>query len=104
MDREEIKSNLKNTKTWLRVVFMVLFALFYGVAISVYWAIVIFQVIYSLITSNINERVLQFSSSLTQYLYSVLNYMTFQTEETPFPFNEWPGGEKKHSDIVREEG
>ena len=87
---EEIKQNLKNKSMWLRVLFMVLFAIFYGIAISIFWAVVVFQVLYGLITGTANGRVVDFSRNLTAYLYDILRYLTMQFEEKPFPFNEWP--------------
>ncbi len=93
MHNEEIKQNLKNTNTWLRLVFMVLFGFFYFVAIALYGAMLIFQIIVSLVTGLPNERVRTFHASLVRYIYQVLRYISYGTERKPFPFDEWPQDE-----------
>lgn len=90
MEKEQLKQNLKNTSMWLRIFFMILFTVFYAAAISVFWVVVVFQVLHGLIAGHPNDRVVSFSSALTAYLYQVLNYLTVQTEQKPFPFDEWP--------------
>ena len=88
--KEEIKTNLKNTNTWLRLLFMVLFSAFYFLAISVFGAMLAFQILVALLTGNPNERVRQFHAQLVKYIYQVLRYVSFGTEEKPFPFSDWP--------------
>lgn len=91
--KEEIKQNLKNTNTWLRLVFMILFSIFYFVSISLYSVMLAFQVLVALITGNPNERVRAFHAQLVQYIYRVLRYISFGSEKKPFPFDDWPRDE-----------
>lgn len=88
--KEEIKTNLKNSSTWLRLLFMALFAAFYFLAIFVFGALLIFQILVALITGSTNERIRQFHAQLVKYIYQVLRFVSFGTEEKPFPFAEWP--------------
>jgi hypothetical protein len=57
----------------------------------VVWVIAVFQLISLLLTGQINQNLLPFGQGLSTFLYQVLRFLTFNTEEKPFPFSEWPG-------------
>jgi hypothetical protein len=86
----EIKENLKQQTIWLRGLYMLMFALFYSVAEFVLFAVVIFQFLFKLFTGNSNPRLLTLGQSLATYIYQVLQFLTFNSEYQPYPFNEWP--------------
>ena len=94
MNQEDIKNNLKNKNSWLRAFYIMLFVLFYSLAEIVLMAAVLFQVAVNILTGKVNEKVLSFSRVLTKYIYDVLKYITFQNDERPFPFAEWPSSEQ----------
>ena len=71
---------------------MVLFAILYGLAEIVIWAVVIFQFLVVLFTGAKNERLLDFGQKLTTYIYQIVLFQTFNTEAHPFPFSDWPEG------------
>jgi len=89
---DDVKTHIESTETWLRLLFMVLFAVISWIAKLVLIAVVIFQFIVKLFTGDINERALGLGGQLSSYIYQILNYLTFNTEERPFPFNDWPCG------------
>jgi len=37
-----------------------------------------------------NTRLLTFGRSLGSYVQQLVNFQSFNTEEKPFPFNDWP--------------
>ena len=88
--KEETKEHLRNPSSWKRLLYMLLFVVLYGVAEVVVTAVVVFQVIYNLFTGNINERLLAFGKQLSRYIYSILLYLTYNTQQRPFPFSDWP--------------
>jgi hypothetical protein len=90
MEKAEIKQNLKNTNTWLRLFIMILFIIFFGAAISIFGLLLLFQIVFSLLTGKSNERVRIFSKRLTSYLYQILVYLSYTSDERPFPFSDWP--------------
>ncbi len=93
MDKD-LKENLKRTTTWLRVLYMLLFTLFYTVAEIVLGAVVIIQIFFVLIKGDPNERLLTFGSQLSKYVYQIFMYLTYNSEEKPYPFSDWPTGDK----------
>jgi len=85
-----VKQNLSRRSIWMRLLYMLLFVIFYTVAELVIAAVVIFQFFLSLITGRANERLLFFGKSLSIYVYQVMRYLTFNGDTKPFPFEDWP--------------
>lgn len=95
-EQEESKSfqdNLKSRSTWLRLFFMIVVAILYGVSRMVVGAVVVLQYFWLLFTGGTNQRLAQLGQSLATYTYHIIRYLTFNTEERPFPFDvDWPTG------------
>jgi len=98
----EMKQNLKNTNTWLRMLFMILFAIFFGAALNIFGIIVLFQLILSLFTGKTNARVRKFSNQMSKYIYSIMDYLSYNSEERPFPFADWPEADVVEVETVPE--
>ena len=86
----DLKENVKSTSTWRRALYMVLYAVFYGFGEAVLFLVVVFQFLHSLFTGERNEMVLEFSENLCAWLYEVMLYLTYNSEDQPFPFAPWP--------------
>lgn len=74
---------------------MLLFALIFQVAELLIWLIVVYQFLQRLLSGESNARVARFSHALNWYVYGILRYLTFETEEKPFPFRDWEGSPPK---------
>jgi hypothetical protein len=85
-----IKSNFKNVDTWIRFGYMLLFAVVYNLLEIILLAVVLFQAFLTLITGSRNQRLLRFGGQLSTFFYQILQYLTYNSDETPFPFAEWP--------------
>ena len=89
--KEEVKKNLKNTNVWLRFLFMILFVVVYHFIVIIVMALVIlFQFIYTLLTGEPNGKIKPFSKQLVKYIYEIFLFLSYNTEEKPFPFSDWP--------------
>lgn len=93
MNNEELKSNLLSSKHWLRLVYMLLFAVILYAAIMVVWVLVLVQFLFSLITGLDNFKIRQFAYSLSTYIYQTLKFLTYSSDEKPFPFTDWPASD-----------
>ena len=83
--------NVKSRSTWLRLFFMIVVGLLYGISRVVVGAVVVLQFFWVLITGATNKQLEQLGQSLATYTYQVICYLTFNTEERPFPFDsDWP--------------
>jgi hypothetical protein len=90
MDNEQLKSNLTSSKHWFRLIFMLLFAAVLQLASIVMWVLVITQFFFSLITGEDNRYLRRFGHSLSTYIYDVLKFLCYSSDEKPFPFADWP--------------
>jgi hypothetical protein len=88
-----IKEHAKDVDVWIRGLFILVFGVLFYVLFWIILLLVLFQFVTKVITSKLNEQLMQFSNGLTQYAFQILNYMTFQSEVRPFPFSAWPGKE-----------
>ena len=80
----------KDRGTWIRGLFMLLFVALYNVAAVLIGAVAILQFAWKLVSGETNPRLLSFGEDLSRYFYQILRYLTFNTEEKPFPFADWP--------------
>lgn len=90
---DEIKENIKQQSTWVRGLYMLMFALLYSVTEVVLFAIVIIQFFLMLLTGSTNPRLLVLGQSIASYIYQIIQYLTFNSEYQPFPLGDWPSGE-----------
>jgi len=87
----DLEKNVKMRSTWLRLFFMIIFALLYGLSRLVTAAVVAIQFFHVLFTGETNEQLKTFGHSLAIYSYEVVEYLTFNTDTKPFPLEAaWP--------------
>ncbi len=96
-----IKDNITRCGIWLRLVFMIVLSMAYGVAEAVAFAVVVFQFVASLFTGKPNDQLARFGRNLARYFQQIIAYLTFATEEKPFPFTPWP--DEPHEETPVEE-
>lgn len=90
-ERSDLEKNVKSRSTWLRLLFMILFALLYGFSRLVAGVVIIVQFFHVLFTGGTNGQLKTFGHSLAIYSYEVVDYLTFNTESRPFPLDRpWP--------------
>ena len=102
-DINELKENLTEQKTWIRGLYMLLFAFFYGVAKVVLSAVIIFQFVLVLVTGKTNSRLLKLGQSLSTYSYQIMMFLTFNSNYQPYPFGAWPVGQPKLKEVITDE-
>jgi hypothetical protein len=89
--RSDLERNVTSRETWIRLFFMIVFALLYGLSRLVAAAVIVIQFFHVLFTGNTNEQLKTFGHSLAIYSYEIVDYMTFNTETKPFPLGaDWP--------------
>jgi len=90
-----IEENLKSKPTWLRLVFMILFSVLASVTIFVASIVVGLGFLWVLFTGETNKRLQALGKSIASYLYQIFCYLTYNSDERPFPFDaEWPSAEE----------
>ncbi len=86
-----LQQNLVNRSTWIRILYMLLFAFIYSVTEMVIFGIALIQIGFKLITGQTNPRLLALGDGLSRYIYQMMRFFTFVSDELPFPFGPWPG-------------
>ncbi len=99
--REQFKQNLASHTTWSRGFFMLLFAIIgYFLFCYVIIILVLFQFGTILITGRVNQRVSPIGDNLSTYIYQILLYLTYSSDERPFPFSSWPTSEYEEEESI----
>ena len=81
--KSELERNVTSRSTWLRLLFMILFAFLYGLSRLVTAAVVIIQFFHVLFTGGTNGQLKAFGHSLAIYSYQIIEYLTFNSESRP---------------------
>ena len=93
-----IEENLKSRATWTRLLFMVISCILVSLASFVGSFVVVFGFLWLLFTGEVNRSLQQVGQSLAAYIYEIVRYLTFNTDDKPFPLGgEWPSGNAEQS-------
>jgi len=88
-----IEENLKSKATWTRLLFMVICCFLVSISGFVGTFVVILGFLWLLFTGEVNRQLQQVGQSLATYIYEIVRFLTFNTEDKPFPLGgEWPSG------------
>lgn len=93
----EVTQNLKSQSTWMRGLYILIYALCYTIAEILLCAVIVFQFLLKLFTADTNERLRKLGQGLSTYVYQILQYMNFNSDYQPYPFGAWPKSEPKAS-------
>ena len=85
-----IKENASKTDTWIRGLFIIVFGVIFYCLYGIIWLLVIIQFITKVVTGDLNTNLKDFSVKLTDYAMQILTYITFQSEDKPWPFGASP--------------
>ena len=75
---------------WRRSLWMLIMALAWHVASTVMFFMAVLQWLLILLNRVPNPRLQSWGRSLGLYQSSISRYLSFNTEEIPFPFSDWP--------------
>lgn len=81
-----------------RIFVTLLFALIGWLSLWVFGIVVLVQFGFLLITGQLNTNLKAFNGELGDFLSDIIKYVSFQTNDKPFPFQSWSYGETTESD------
>ena len=88
-----IEDNLKSRSTWTRLLFMVICSFLISLAGFVVTFVVVLGFIWVFFTGETNRQIREVGQRLASYIFEIIRYLTFNTEQRPFPLGgEWPSG------------
>ena len=82
--------SLTNVNTWIRLAYVVLFALLVMAARLLVSIVVILQFALVLVFGRDNENLRNLGQGLGKWVYQAIMFLTFNSNDKPFPFDEWP--------------
>ena len=84
----------KHSSIWIRGLYMLLFLIITRLTEAVVVLIMFVQFILKAASGSTNNNLVTFGHQLSQYLYSIVQFQTFNTDDKPFPFSPWPNTDK----------
>ncbi len=81
-----IEENIKSRSTWMRLLFMAMFYVLATLASAVGSVVVVLGFFWVLFTGEKNRQLQQAGQVVAGYIYEIIRYLTFNTDEKPFPF------------------
>lgn len=88
---DTLKNRVSDPYVVRRAGYMLLFIILFGAVVEgLLAAVILVQFIHLLLTGKRNRPLLWLGRLLSEYTYGVLRYLTFATDDKPFPFGEWP--------------
>ena len=98
LDRDQLKANLSDSQVWLRLVYMALFVIMLNIAGVLMWGVCLVQFVFVAATGAKNPKLLSLGASLGRYIHQVLDFLSFNSEQRPFPFADWPFASQDNAD------
>ena len=93
---------LRSGQTWLRLVLVLIyFFVIFEVVVLLVGLAMVFQFFYRLVKGAEAERLRAFTGDLNTFRYAALQYVTFNSDERPFPFCDWPAPEEQDDSSIR---
>jgi hypothetical protein len=87
---DELKENIGRSSTWIRGAYMLLFFVIFNVMQVVVTAVILIQFGFMIITGNNNENLRDLGKKLGIYFCQMIKYLTYESEDKPYPFGSWP--------------
>lgn len=91
MSENPNESPWKNPAIWGRVVFVVLFLLIFALIVGPLAIVLgLVQALFTIFTGEDNRNLRDLASALGAYIHEILLFASWNREQKPFPFSEFP--------------
>ncbi len=90
-EMDEIVEHLREPSAWIRILFMIAFAaVLYIVIAPLVLVLMLAQALFSIFTGSSNQNLRYLGNALLQYISQILSFITYNSEDKPFPFSDFP--------------
>ena len=97
-ESDEQNNKVKPNELKHRLISMLVLAVSSVIAASVLIALIVGQTLFRLFTKEPNESIKVLANQLNDYIYKAVKYLSFTSEERPFPYQVWD--EDKEDTII----
>ena len=80
----------KRSSRWARLIPMIVLIICFSLAETALYIIALIQFIWTLVNDDPNEQLSDFGASISAWLAQNAKYLSYVTEEKPFPWAKWP--------------
>lgn len=87
---DDIKDRLSSSSLWARALYMLFFAIVSAIARAIVTLVAFVQLVFVVLTGRAQEGMLGLGNNLSVYMAEIIRFLTFNTDEKPFPFGPWP--------------
>ena len=87
--QDQLNVSLQQITIWKRLFFMMIYGVLAGLVRMLIWVVILIQLGTVVFTGNVNQHLLSFGRSLSTYLFHMLLFLTFSTDDLAFPFASW---------------
>ena len=74
---------------WMRALWMLVFAILFGIGESVLLAVAVIQFLWMIFSKNKNTQLVSFGQDLGRWLQDVARFQTGVSDDKPFPWRKW---------------
>ena len=92
-DQTEFQDRIPNRELWVRLLYMLFCTIAWSITEFLLACVAIFQFLAVLVNGTVHLRALRFGRNATVYATQLFDYLTFNSEQVPFPFEDWPSEE-----------
>ena len=91
---DNIIGNLKQGSAWVRVILMIAFAVvLYVIIPAIVLVLMLTQTLFVFITGDSNDNLRVLGTALSKYIFEVLQFLSYASDNRPFPFSAFPSVE-----------
>jgi len=101
---DNIIGNLKQGSAWVRVILMIAFAVvLYVIIPAIVLVLMLTQTLFVFITGDSNDNLRVLGKALSKYIFEVLQFLSYASDNRPFPFSAFPSVENDDFSFNTEE-
>ena len=83
-------SHIRSAQLWIRVAYMLGFLLLLSFVRIILLLVIGGQFLMLLLTGSDNKNLRNFGQSLASWIFQIMQFLTFNSNSKPFPFDDWP--------------
>ena len=84
------QTSTKSNGLWIRVVYMILFLMVFSISETIVILTTVVAFLFQLFGKPVPSGVLFLGRTFARFIEQVILFLTFNTEQRPFPFSPWP--------------
>ena len=90
MDTAALTENIKEPSIWVNFFLKIFYLVFLNFIVPFLGFITLLQLLFSIGSKKPNENLVSFSKKISSYIYQIINFITYSSDQRPWPFNSFP--------------